>query len=68
MIRNYFKIAFRNLLRDKIFSFINILGLAFGMASAKTQFFGFLQSQGGIGFFSDHKPMWLFLAVTSNCE
>jgi len=32
MIRNYFKIAFRNLLRYKGFSFINIFGLATGMA------------------------------------
>jgi ABC-type antimicrobial peptide transport system permease subunit len=34
MIRNYLKIAFRNLLKNKGFSFINILGLAVGMASA----------------------------------
>jgi putative ABC transport system permease protein len=34
MIKNFFKIAFRNLLRSKGFSFINILGLAVGMASA----------------------------------
>lgn len=34
MIKNYFKIAFRNLLRSKGFSFINISGLAIGMASA----------------------------------
>ncbi|MBV9962583.1 MAG: ABC transporter permease, partial [Parafilimonas sp.] len=34
MLRNYFKIAFRNLLRNKAFSFINIAGLAVGMASA----------------------------------
>ena len=34
MIRNYLKIAFRNLKRNKGFSFINILGLAIGMASA----------------------------------
>jgi len=34
MIRNYFKIAWRNLLRNKSFSFINITGLAVGMASA----------------------------------
>jgi hypothetical protein len=32
--KNYFKIAFRNLLRNKAFSFINIAGLAIGMASA----------------------------------
>jgi putative ABC transport system permease protein len=32
MIKNYFKIAWRNLLRYKGFSFINILGLAIGLA------------------------------------
>jgi putative ABC transport system permease protein len=31
MIKNYFKIAWRNLLRNKAFSFINITGLAFGL-------------------------------------
>jgi putative ABC transport system permease protein len=34
MLRNFFIIAFRNLKRNKIFSTINILGLAIGMASA----------------------------------
>ncbi|WP_229238617.1 ABC transporter permease [Dyadobacter sp. Leaf189] len=34
MIKNYFKIAVRNLLRNKGFSAINILGLVVGMASA----------------------------------
>jgi putative ABC transport system permease protein len=34
MIRNYFKIAFRNLLKKKASSFINIGGLAIGMAVA----------------------------------
>ena len=34
MLRNFFIIAFRNLRRNKIFSIINILGLAIGMASA----------------------------------
>lgn len=32
MIRNYLKIALRNLLKNKVFSFINISGLAIGMA------------------------------------
>ena len=32
MLLNYFKIAWRNLLRNKAFSLINILGLAIGMA------------------------------------
>ena len=34
MFRNFFKIAFRNLFRNKGFSIINISGLAVGMASA----------------------------------
>mgnify|MGYP001555982355 CR=1 FL=1 len=34
MLKNYFKIAFRNLQRNKIFSFINIVGLALGLACA----------------------------------
>ncbi len=32
MIRGYFKIAFRNLWRNKVFSFINIAGLSIGIA------------------------------------
>ncbi|MBN2030328.1 ABC transporter permease [bacterium] len=31
MFKNYFKIAFRNLQRQKVYSLINITGLAFGM-------------------------------------
>ncbi|AKD54584.1 ABC transporter permease [Spirosoma radiotolerans] len=34
MIRNYLKIAFRNLVKNKAYSFINIGGLAVGMAVA----------------------------------
>jgi len=34
MIKNYFRVAFRNLRRNKAFSIINIGGLALGMASA----------------------------------
>ncbi|MCE7040634.1 ABC transporter permease [Dyadobacter sp. CY312] len=34
MIRNYLKIAFRNLAKSKVYSFINIAGLAVGMSVA----------------------------------
>ncbi len=34
MIRNYFKVAWRNLAKNKAYSFINITGLATGMAVA----------------------------------
>src|SRR6218665_2169684 len=33
MLFNYFKIAFRNLVRNKIYSFINIVGLAMGITA-----------------------------------
>ena len=34
MIKNYLKIAFRNLLRNKLFSALNILGLVIGMVAS----------------------------------
>lgn len=34
MIKNYLVVAFRNIFRNKLFSTVNILGLAFGMCSA----------------------------------
>jgi putative ABC transport system permease protein len=34
MIKNYFKIAWRNFRRNKIFSLINVLGLAIGISAA----------------------------------
>ena len=37
-MKNYLKIAFRNLLRNKVYSFINIAGLAIGMAACITIF------------------------------
>lgn len=33
MIKNYLKIAFRNLIKQKVYTFINVLGLAIGMTS-----------------------------------
>src|ERR1051326_90419 len=33
MIKNYLKIAWRNLWKNKVFSFINVIGLAIGMAA-----------------------------------
>ena len=34
MFKNYFKSAFRNLARNKIYSFINVAGLSIGLACA----------------------------------
>lgn len=32
MIKNYFKIAFRNLIKNRMFTLLNIIGLSFGLA------------------------------------
>ena len=34
MLKNYFQIAYRNFFKNKVFSIINIMGLAVGMALA----------------------------------
>jgi hypothetical protein len=34
MVKNYLKIAFRNFRHNKIFSFINIVGLAIGISAS----------------------------------
>ena len=33
MIQNYFKIAYRHLMKRKVYSIINVMGLAVGMAA-----------------------------------
>ena len=41
MFKNYLKIAWRNLIKTKVYSVINVLGLATGMAVAMLIGFGF---------------------------
>jgi putative ABC transport system permease protein len=52
MIKNYLKIAFRNLLKRKVFSTINVLGLAIGMAVCLLIIL-FIQSE--LGYDTYHK-------------
>jgi len=53
MLTNYLKIAFRNLLRDKLFSSINILGLSVSLASCLLLF---LYAQKELSFDQSHGP------------
>ncbi|SEN45990.1 ABC-type antimicrobial peptide transport system, permease component [Chitinophaga rupis] len=50
MIRNFFKVAYRNLVRNKGFSAINITGLAVGMAAAILIFMWIYDEQSYDGF------------------
>ena len=34
MIKNFFKVAFRNIVKQRLFSLINILGLSIGIAAS----------------------------------
>lgn len=54
MIRNYLKSAFRNLFKHKIFSLINILGLAIGMACSMLIFI-YVQHEVSYDDFHDKK-------------
>lgn len=46
MLKNYLLVSFRNLLRNKLFSFINILGLSIGIGAALL-IFNYLQYEEG---------------------
>ncbi|GAB5409758.1 MAG: ABC transporter permease [Balneolaceae bacterium] len=52
MLKNYFKIALRNLFRNKSYSFINILGLALGVSSC---LFIFLYVQNELSYDNFHE-------------
>ncbi len=60
MIKNFFKISYRNLSRNKGFSAINILGLAIGMASAMLIFL-WIQNEVSHDKFHEHNDR-LYLA------
>src|SRR4026209_690908 len=53
MIKNYFKTAWRNLWRNKVFSGINILGLSIGLACCILMFL-FIQHELSYDKFHEH--------------
>lgn len=62
MIKNYFKVARRNLARGKLFAIINILGLAIGMAGT---FLVLVYVQGEVGYDSHHTKSDRIYRVTT---
>jgi len=65
MIKNYFKTAWRNLWRNKVFSAINILGLSIGLACCVLMFL-FIQYELGYDKFNVHANN--IYRVTSEAE
>ena len=65
MFKNYIKIAFRNLLRHKAFSAINILGLAIGMASSILILL-WVQYELGYDRFNAHADQLYRITATAN--
>ncbi|HVO75089.1 MAG TPA: ABC transporter permease, partial [Ignavibacteriaceae bacterium] len=61
MLKNYLKIAFRNLFRHKAFSFINIIGLAVGMACTVLILLWVLDELSYEKFFPDSDNTYLVL-------
>ena len=65
MFKNYFKIAWRNLWRNKVFSAINILGLSTGLACCILMFL-FIQNE--LGYDKFHKHSKNIYRITSEAE
>src|SRR5947209_2884857 len=59
MFRNYLTIALRNFRRQKGFAFINILGLAMGLASAAVIFLYIFNELGYDSFHPDAKNIFV---------
>src|SRR5688500_13338595 len=58
MLKNYFKVALRNLARQKTFSFINIAGLGIGLAAAIVIFLWIQFETGVDGFHRNREKLY----------
>ncbi len=62
MIKNYLKTAFRNILRNKLFTFLNILGLSLGMGTAILIFFWVSDEVSYDKHFENHENIYRVIA------
>jgi putative ABC transport system permease protein len=63
MIASYFKIAWRNLLRSKLFSSINVIGLAFGIAVSLLMLIHIRHELSYETFYPDHDLIYRVASV-----
>jgi putative ABC transport system permease protein len=67
MLKNYLKIAWRNITRNKVFSFINMLGLALGMTCCLFIFLWVKDEKSIDNFHKDGKDLYtVYQTITAN--
>ncbi len=64
MIRNYFKIAYRNLIRNKFFSVINLLGLTIGITISILVFIWVMHEVSYDKFHANSKDIYRILTLS----
>ena len=68
MLRNYIKIAFRSLLRDKTYTFINILGLSLGISTCLVIFLVLRHEMKFDQFHSQYNSIYRVVRETKNAS
>jgi len=68
MIKNYFKIAFRHLWKNRLFTFLNLFGLTIGLASLMTLGFGVYAYYNADSFIQHKEELYTLKSVTSSGE
>ncbi len=68
MLRNYIKIAFRSLLRDKTYMFINILGLSLGISTCLVIFLVLRHEMKFDQFHSQYNSIYRVVRETKNAS
>src|ERR1700761_5352948 len=66
MIKNYFKIAWRNLMKNKVFSFINIVGLSVGIAVCLMIYLFIISEFSADGFHLQGKNIYRVIRTATN--
>ncbi|MDR3716522.1 MAG: ABC transporter permease [Puia sp.] len=68
MLKNYFKVAIRNLIRNKAFSFINIFGLAIGLTTCLLIMLYIFDESSYDGHYKDADRIYRIETVSPNGE
>ncbi len=68
MLKNYFKIAFRNIFRNKVYSFINILGLTLGITCSSLLFLLVIDEMSYDGMYTKKDQIYRVVEINNSDE